>query len=125
MAKATFSWADPLLLEDQLSEDERLLRDAARDYCQGKLAPRVLQAFRSEQTDPEIVREMGEMGLLGPTIATEYGGGGLSYVAYGLIAREVERVDSGYRSMMSVQSSLVMVPISEFGSEAQKRKYLP
>jgi glutaryl-CoA dehydrogenase len=123
--QANFVWADPLLLDDQLSEDERMLRDAARDYCQGKLAPRIQLAFRNETTDPAIFREMGEMGLLGPTIAPEYGGAGLNYVSYGLIAREVERVDSGYRSMMSVQSSLVMVPINEFGTEAQKRKYLP
>jgi glutaryl-CoA dehydrogenase len=124
-SKATFNWADPLLLEDQLSEDERMVRDAARQYCQDKLAPRVLEAFRSESTDPKIFREMGEIGLLGPTIPEEYGGPALNYVSYGLIAREVERVDSGYRSMMSVQSSLVMVPIFEFGSQAQKEKYLP
>jgi len=114
--KAQFVWDDPLLLDQQLSEDERMVRDAARDYCQGKLAPRVLEAFRHEKTDPKIFREMGEVGLLGPTIPAEYGGPGLNYVAYGLIAREVERVDSGYRSMMSVQSSLVMVPIHEFGN---------
>ncbi|MDK9723530.1 MAG: acyl-CoA dehydrogenase [Sterolibacteriaceae bacterium MAG5] len=125
MAKAAFRWDDPLLLDEQLTEDERLLRDAAHDYCQGKLAPRILEAFRHEKTDPTVFREMGEMGLLGPTIPTEYGGAGLNYVSYGLIAREVERVDSGFRSMMSVQSSLVMVPIFEFGSEEQKRKYLP
>ncbi|KDP87603.1 acyl-CoA dehydrogenase [Cupriavidus basilensis] len=124
-ANAEFHWADPLLLDDQLSADERMVRDAALAYCQDKLAPRVLQSFRNEKTDIEIFREMGELGLLGPTIPEEYGGPGLNYVAYGLIAREVERVDSGYRSMMSVQSSLVMVPIHEFGSEAQKQKYLP
>ncbi len=123
--KAQFQWDDPLLLNDQLSEDERMVRDAANDYCQSKLAPRILEAFRHEKTDPAIFREMGEIGLLGPTIPTEYGGPGLNYVAYGLIAREVERVDSGYRSMMSVQSSLVMLPIFEFGSEAQRQKYLP
>ncbi len=123
--KAAFKWDDPLLLDAQLDEDERMVREAARAYCQDKLAPRVLDAFRHEKTDPAIFREMGELGLLGPTIPTEYGGPGLNYVAYGLIAREVERVDSGYRSMMSVQSSLVMVPIHEFGTEAQKRKYLP
>ncbi len=123
--KAAFKWDDPLLLDAQLSEDERMVREAALAYCQDKLAPRVLEAFRNEKTDPAIFREMGELGLLGPTIPTEYGGPGLNYVAYGLIAREVERVDSGYRSMMSVQSSLVMVPIHEFGTEAQKRKYLP
>ena len=123
--KATFNWADPLLLDEQLSEDERMVRDAARDYCQDKLLPRVLEAFRNETTDPAIFREMGEIGLLGPTIPEAYGGPALNYVSYGLIAREVERVDSGYRSMMSVQSSLVMVPIFEFGSDAQKEKYLP
>ncbi len=123
--KAQFVWDDPLLLDQQLTEDERMVRDAANAYCQEKLAPRVLEAFRHEKTDPAIFREMGELGLLGPTIPVEYGGSGLNYVSYGLIAREVERVDSGYRSMMSVQSSLVMVPINEFGSEAQKQKYLP
>ncbi len=122
---ARFSWDDPLLLDEQLSEDERTVRDAAAAYCQDKLAPRVLEAFRHEKTDPAIFREMGELGLLGPTIPEAYGGAGLNYVCYGLIAREVERVDSGYRSMMSVQSSLVMVPIHEFGTEAQKQKYLP
>ncbi|WP_028998568.1 acyl-CoA dehydrogenase [Azohydromonas australica] len=120
-----FQWDDPLLLEQQLEADERAVREAARDYCQGRLAPRVLEAFRSEHTDPAIFREMGEMGLLGPTIPEQYGGPGLNYVAYGLIAREVERVDSGYRSMMSVQSSLVMVPIYQFGNEATRLKYLP
>ncbi|MFP3565336.1 acyl-CoA dehydrogenase [Paraburkholderia sp. SIMBA_030] len=122
---AQFHWEDPLLLDQQLTEDERMVRDAAAAYSQDKLAPRVLEAFRHEKTDIEIFREMGELGLLGPTIPEQYGGPGLNYVAYGLIAREVERVDSGYRSMMSVQSSLVMVPIYEFGSEAQKQKYLP
>jgi glutaryl-CoA dehydrogenase len=124
-AKATFQWDDALLLEQQLTDDERAVRDAARAYCQDKLAPRVLEAFRHEKTDPSIFREMGELGLLGVTIPTEYGGSGLNYVSYGLVAREVERVDSGYRSMMSVQHSLVMVPINEFGTEATKRKYLP
>ena len=124
-AKASFQWDDPLLLDQQLTEDERAVRDAARAYCQDKLAPRVLEAFRHEKTDPSIFREMGELGLLGVTIPTEYGGSGLNYVSYGLVAREVERVDSGYRSMMSVQHSLVMVPINEFGTEATKRKYLP
>ncbi|HMM50940.1 MAG TPA: acyl-CoA dehydrogenase [Burkholderiaceae bacterium] len=123
--KAAFKWDDPLLLDAQLTEDERMVREAAMAYCQDKLAPRVLEAFRNEKTDPSIFREMGELGLLGPTIPADYGGPGLNYVAYGLIAREVERVDSGYRSMMSVQSSLVMVPIYEFGTEAQKKKYLP
>ncbi|QBQ96815.1 MULTISPECIES: acyl-CoA dehydrogenase [Paraburkholderia] len=124
-AHAQFHWEDPLLLDQQLTEDERMVRDAAAAYSQDKLAPRVLEAFRHEKTDASIFREMGEVGLLGPTIPEQYGGPGLNYVAYGLIAREVERVDSGYRSMMSVQSSLVMVPIYEFGSEAQKQKYLP
>ncbi|AQV95220.1 MULTISPECIES: acyl-CoA dehydrogenase [Cupriavidus] len=124
-ANAEFHWADPLLLDQQLTADERMVRDAAAAYCQDKLMPRVLQSFRNEKTDVEIFREMGELGLLGPTIPEQYGGPGLNYVSYGLIAREVERVDSGYRSMMSVQSSLVMVPIFEFGSEAQKQKYLP
>ena len=123
--KAEFVWDDPLLLEQQLTEDERMVRDAARAYCQDKLAPRVLESFRSERPDPGIFREVGALGLLGPTIAPEYGGPGLNYVSYGLIAREVERVDSGYRSMMSVQSSLVMAPIFEFGTEAQRKKYLP
>ncbi|MDH6148980.1 MULTISPECIES: acyl-CoA dehydrogenase [Paraburkholderia] len=122
---AQFHWEDPLLLDQQLTEDERMVRDAAAAYSQDKLLPRVLEAFRHEKTDIGIFREMGELGLLGPTIPEQYGGPGLNYVAYGLIAREVERVDSGYRSMMSVQSSLVMVPIYEFGSDAQKEKYLP
>ncbi|CAK7064356.1 Acyl-CoA dehydrogenase [Saezia sanguinis] len=122
---ATFQWDDPFLLDQQLTEEERMIRDAAAAYAQDKLMPRVQMAFREEKTDPTIFREMGEMGLLGPTIAPEYGGPGLNYIAYGLIAREVERVDSGYRSMFSVQSSLVMVPIDAFGSEAQKQKYLP
>ena len=123
--KARFVWDDPFLLNDQLTEEERMVRDAAHAYCQDKLLPRVTEAFRHEKTDPAIFREMGELGLLGPTIPAEYGGPGLNYVSYGLIAREVERVDSGYRSMMSVQSSLVMVPIFDFGTEAQKQKYLP
>jgi len=123
--KASFVWDDPLLLNEQLTEDERMVRDAARAYCQDKLAPRVLEAFRHEKTDPSIFREMGELGLLGPTISAQYGGPELNYVCYGLIAREVESVDSGYRSMMSVQSSLVMVPINEFGTESQKQKFLP
>jgi glutaryl-CoA dehydrogenase len=124
-ASATFQWHDPLLLEEQLTQDERMIRDAAHEYCQGQLVPRVLEAFRNEKTDPKIFREMGEIGVLGPTIPSEYGGAGLNYVSYGLIAREIERVDSGYRSMMSVQSSLVMVPIYQFGTEEQKQKYLP
>ncbi len=122
---ATFNWADPLLLDDQLTSVERQVRDAAQAYAQDKLLPRVLQAFRREQTDPAIFREMGELGLLGATIPNAYGGAGLNYVCYGLVAREVERVDSGYRSMMSVQSSLVMVPIHAFGTETTRRKYLP
>ena len=122
---ARFDWADALRLDAQLTDEERMLRDAAHAYAQEKLAPRVTQAFRDEATDPAIFREMGEMGLLGVTIPEEYGGIGAGYVAYGLVAREVERVDSGYRSMMSVQSSLVMYPIYAYGSEAQRRKYLP
>ena len=125
MSKASFNWADPLLLDTQLKEDERMIRDAAAEYAQGRLMPRIHDAFRNETTDPAIFREMGELGLLGITIPEQYGGANLNYVSYGLIAREIERVDSGYRSMMSVQSSLVMVPIYEFGSEAQKQKYLP
>jgi glutaryl-CoA dehydrogenase len=125
MSKPSFHWEDPLLLHDQLNTEERMIADAAREYAQGKLAPRVQEAFRAESTDPSIFREMGELGLLGITIPEQYGGANLNYVSYGLIAREIERVDSGYRSMMSVQSSLVMVPINEFGTEAQKQKYLP
>ncbi|MDQ0651430.1 acyl-CoA dehydrogenase [Pseudomonas cedrina] len=123
--KASFNWIDPLLLDQQLTEEERMVRDSAEQFARDKLAPRVLEAFRHEKTDPAIFREMGETGLLGAMIPEQYGGSGLNYVSYGLIAREVERVDSGYRSMMSVQSSLVMVPINEFGTEAQKQKYLP
>lgn len=125
MSKASFNWADPLLLDTQLTEEERMIRDAAAEYAQGRLMPRIHDAYRNETTDPAIFREMGELGLLGITIPEQYGGANLNYVSYGLIAREIERVDSGYRSMMSVQSSLVMVPINEFGSEAQKQKYLP
>ncbi len=125
MAHAQFHWDDPLLLEQQLTADERMARDAAAAYAQQKLQPRVLEAFRNETFDTAIFREMGEVGLFGPTIPVEYGGAGMNYVSYGLIAREIERVDSGFRSVMSVQSSLVMVPIHEFGSEAQRRKYLP
>jgi glutaryl-CoA dehydrogenase len=125
VARPRFVWDDPFLLEDQLTEDERMLRDAARTYAQEQLQPRIIEAYANEHTDPGIFREMGEMGLLGVTIPEEYGGIGASYVAYGLIAREVERVDSGYRSMMSVQSSLVMFPIHAYGTEAQRRKYLP
>jgi len=120
-----FDWEDAFRLEDQLTEEERMLRDAARSYAQEKLQPRVIAAYREENTDPAIFAEMGAMGLLGVTIPEEYGGLGAGYVAYGLVAREVERVDSGYRSMMSVQSSLVMYPIYAYGSEEQRRKYLP
>jgi glutaryl-CoA dehydrogenase len=120
-----FDFHDPLRMDQQLSEEERMLRDAAHAYAQSKLQPRVIAAYRDEATDPAIFREMGDMGLLGVTIPEEYGGLGASYVAYGLVAREIERVDSGYRSMMSVQSSLVMYPIYAYGSEEQRRKYLP
>ncbi|MEY2891025.1 MAG: hypothetical protein RJA98_933, partial [Pseudomonadota bacterium] len=123
--KAHFHWDDPFQLSEQLTSDERQVQDAARAYCQAQLLPRVTEAFRHERTDVAIFREMGELGLLGATLPEPYGGSGLNYVCYGLVAREVERVDSGYRSMMSVQSSLVMVPIFEFGSEAQRQKYLP
>ena len=120
-----FSWEDAFELEGQLGDDERMMRDTARAYAQDKLQPRVVDAFAHEQTDPAIFREMGALGLLGATVPETYGGVGASYVAYGLIAREIERVDSGYRSMMSVQSSLVIYPIVAYGSEEQKRKYLP
>jgi glutaryl-CoA dehydrogenase len=125
MSKASFNWVDPLLLDTQLTEEERMIRDAAAEYAQGRLMPRIHDAFRNETSDPTIFREMGELGLLGITIPEQYGGAALNYVSYGLIAREIERVDSGYRSMMSVQSSLVMLPIYQFGTEAQKQKYLP
>lgn len=124
-ARIPFDYFDPLRLNDQLSDTERMARDTARAYCQEKLSPRVQEAFRHEKTDRRIFSEMGELGLLGATIPEQYGGAGMNNVSYGLIAREIERVDSGYRSMMSVQSSLVMVPVHEFGSEAQKRRYLP
>ena len=124
-ATATFQWDDPLLLDAQLSDDERMVRDAARRFAQERLAPRVTEAFRHETADPAVFAEMGALGLLGPTIPAAYGGPELNYVSYGLIAREIERVDSGYRSMMSVQSSLVMLPIFAFGTEAQRQKYLP
>lgn len=124
-SRAPFHWEDPLLLEDQLSEEERMIRDAARAYCQENLQTRVLEANRHEIFHREIMTEMGELGLLGPTIPEEYGGPGVNHVAYGLVAREVERVDSGYRSAMSVQSSLVMHPIFAYGSEEQRKKYLP
>ena len=122
---AQFNWEDPLDLESQLSEEERMIRDSVQAFCQDKLMPRILEANRHENFDPAVMREMGEMGMLGTTIPEEYGGAGLSYVCYGLSAREVERVDSGYRSAMSVQSSLVMYPIYAYGSEDQRRKYLP
>ncbi len=125
MSREQFHWDDPLLLDAQLTDEEKMIRDAARDYAHGQLAPRVLEAFRREHTDPGIFREMGAVGLLGATIPETYGGGGMNYVSYGLIAREVERIDSGFRSMMSVQSSLVMLPIFKFGTEEQKQKYLP
>ncbi len=125
MANPQFHWEDPLLLDQQLTADERMVRDAAHAYSQDKLMPRVLESFRHEKFDVGLFREMGGLGLFGPTIPTQYGGAGLNYVSYGLIAREIERVDSGFRSVMSVQSSLVMVPIFEFGSEAQKQKYVP
>ena len=125
MARVNFHWDDPLLMEAQLTPEEIMVRDAARDYAQERLAPRIVQAFREERADPAIFREMGELGLLGATLPESFGGAGLNYVSYGLIAREIERVDSGYRSMMSVQSSLVMLPIHQFGTEAQKVKFLP
>jgi glutaryl-CoA dehydrogenase len=123
--QAAGGWDDLLLLDDQLTEEERLVRDTARDYAQEKLMPRIVSAYRDERFDREIITEMGALGLLGPTIPEAYGGAGLGYVSYGLTTREVERVDSGYRSIMSVQSSLVMHPIHAYGSEAQRRKYLP
>jgi glutaryl-CoA dehydrogenase len=125
MSKPTFKWDDPLLFNDQLTNEERMIRDTARRYCQDKLMPRILEANRQEVFHREIMTEMGAMGLLGSTIPEEYGGAGLNHVAYGLIAREVERVDSGYRSAMSVQSSLVMYPIYTYGTEEQCKKYLP
>jgi len=125
MAKAKFQWDDPILFDEQLTDEERMIRDAARNYCQDKLMPRILDGNRHEVFDREILNEMGEIGLLGSTIPEDYGGAELNYVCYGLIAREVERVDSGYRSAMSVQSSLVMYPIHAYGSEEQRQKYLP
>ncbi|MEJ2020063.1 MAG: acyl-CoA dehydrogenase family protein, partial [Maritimibacter sp.] len=121
----SFNWADPFLIDDQLSEEERMIRDSAAAFAADRLLPRVTEAYLDEKTDPEIFREMGQNGLLGVTVPEQYGGIGASYVSYGLIAREVERIDSGYRSMMSVQSSLVMYPIYAYGSEEQKQKYLP
>ncbi|PKO93290.1 MAG: acyl-CoA dehydrogenase [Betaproteobacteria bacterium HGW-Betaproteobacteria-10] len=125
MSKPTFNWPDPFLLDSQLAADERQVRNAARDFAQKSLKPRILAAFREETTDPAIYRAMGEMGLLGCTLPPQYGGAGLNYVSYGLIAREIESIDSAYRTLLSVQSSLVMLPIYEFGSEEQKQKYLP
>ncbi|MFZ8880160.1 MAG: acyl-CoA dehydrogenase [Paracoccaceae bacterium] len=122
---SSYDWADPFMLEDQLTEDERMTRDSARAFAQEKLQPRVINAYREEEVAPEIFRQMGDMGLLGITVPEEYGGLGAGYVTYGLVAREIERVDSGYRSMMSVQSSLVMYPIYAYGSEDQRQKYLP
>ncbi len=122
---SAFNWEDPLDIEHDLSEEERMVRDTARGFAQDYLMPRVVEAWREEKHDPDMMREMGKLGLLGSTIPDQYGGAGLGYVAYGLIAREVERVDSGYRSAMSVQSSLVMYPIYAYGSEAQRMKYLP
>ena len=122
---ATFDWTDPFFLEDQLSDDERMIRDSARQFAQGELAPRIVDAFANETCDPQIFLEMGAVGLLGPALPEQYGGVGANYVSVGLIAREIERVDSGYRSMMSVQSSLVMYPIFAYGSEEQRLKYLP
>ena len=122
---SSYDWADPFMLEDQLTEDERLTRDSARAFAQEKLQPRVINAYREEEVAPEIFRQMGDMGLLGITVPEEYGGLGAGYVTYGLVAREIERVDSGYRSMMSVQSSLVMYPIYAYGSEEQRQRYLP
>ena len=120
--KATFQWDDPFLLEDQLSEEEKMIRDTAKAYADEKLAPRVKAAFREEKFDPAVMREMGALGLLGSTLPEEYGGAGANYVAYGLVAREIERIDSGYRSAMSVQSSLVMYPIHAYGTEEQRTK---
>ena len=122
---AKLDWQDPLLIEDLLTDDERMIRDTARAYAQEKLQPRIIEAYREEKTDRSIFNEMGELGLLGVTLPEDYGCAAASYVAYGLVAREVERVDSGYRSMMSVQSSLVMYPIYAYGTEEQRRKYLP
>lgn len=123
--KNSFTWSDPFLLDQQLTTEERMIADSARAYCNDKLSPRVREAYQKEYTDPNIFREMGNLGLLGITLPEEYGGIGASYVAYGLVAREVERIDSGYRSMMSVQSSLVMYPIYAYGSEKQRKNIYP
>src|SRR6478609_3582214 len=128
MAKASdarFNWSDPLLLDQQLTHEEKMVRETARAYAKDKPVPRVLEMFRHANSDPSIFREMGELDLLGIVIPEEYGGAGMNYVSYGLVTREIERIDSGFRSMMSVQGSLVMVPINEFGTEAQKKKFLP
>ena len=124
-SSTNFNWQDSMFLESQLSGEEKLIRDTAHEYCQEHLAPRVLMANRNETFDRNIMTELGELGLLGPTLPEKYGGSGVNYVSYGLIAREIERIDSGYRSAMSVQSSLVIHPIHSYGSEAQKSKYLP
>ncbi|HHV68533.1 MAG TPA: acyl-CoA dehydrogenase, partial [Ochrobactrum intermedium] len=125
MSRAAFSWEDPFLLDDQLTEDERMIRDSAKAFATDVLLPRVEKAYLEETTDPELFRLMGQAGLLGVTLPEEYGAANAGYVSYGLVAREVERVDSGYRSMMSVQSSLVMYPIYAYGSDEQRKKYLP
>src|SRR4051812_36770074 len=125
MTDSTFDWADPLLLEHELTAEERMIRDSARRFCQERLAPRVREDFRHERSDRSIIAHMGQMGFLGATLPEAEGGAGLNHVAYGLIAREVERVDSGYRSMLSVQSALVMHPINTYGTAEQKKKYLP
>jgi glutaryl-CoA dehydrogenase len=125
MASARFDWSDPFLLDKQITDDERMIRETARAYAKDKLLPRVLESFRHEKTDVAIFKELGALDMLGIVIPEEYGGAGLGYVAYGLVAREIERIDSGFRSMMSVQGSLVMVPINEFGTEATKKKFLP
>ncbi len=125
MADAVFDWSDPLLFNEELSDEERMVRDNARRFCEDKLLVRVRDDFRHERFDPSVLADMGAMGFLGATLPEEEGGAGLSYVSYGLIAREVERIDSGYRSMMSVQSAFVMYPISVYGSDSQKRKFLP
>ena len=124
-AKPVFDWADPFALDGQLSEDDRLVRDTAKAYAEDRLAPRIVEAFREEKTDISIFREMGEHGLLGVTVDTAYGGAGAGHLAYGLVAREIEKIDSGYRSMLSVQSSLVMHPIEAFGTEQQKQTGQP
>ncbi|MHB8270560.1 acyl-CoA dehydrogenase family protein, partial [Bradyrhizobium sp.] len=124
-APVNFQWDDPFMLDEQLTEDERMIRDTARAYAQDKLLPRITKAYLEEKTDREIFNEMGELGLIGITLPEEYGCANASYVAYGLVAREIERVDSGYRSMNSVQSSLVMHPIYAYGDENQRKKYLP